>query len=191
MLPGFLACSSNNDDDNETDAVTLVSVDPNDFPEDAHCALPADGSLPTGAYVAELIDVTGVAKEDGIAIDDEFPVQSSAPVKCGTPVGFAKVVPLRSYEANVRVYPDLDDNLETVDICTVKGTAVTVVRENGECTQTLATPLVTLRCYGWAEPTVLNSDDSDTTSITVPNGAPATSIEDRTVYAHYCVKTDE
>lgn len=190
LLPGFLACDSNDSSTTEVDAITLVAVDPNDFPVETNCAELDDGSLPGGAYVAELIDVTG----DFIK---EFSVQSSKAMACGKPVGFAKAFENRSYEVLVKFYPDLDGDPSTIDVCTVEGTSVTVLGlGNGKCPRafddsalTLATPSLEFRCYGWAiEPSLTEDPPEDEKSLSEFDGAPVVAFDKRTVYARHCVK---
>jgi hypothetical protein len=165
LLPALFACNSSNSTSTELDSITLVSVDPADFPETAQCAQRSDGTFPGGAYVAELIDVSNepIADNKNDPISDikgegGFSVQRSEPIRCGNTVGFAKVVADRSYETTITIYPDIDGNPETVDICTLEGTSVAVVRpKNGKCPKTLgdtpltlATPSMTVHCSGWA-----------------------------------------
>lgn len=182
LLPGFVACSSDSSDDEATDAKTLVAIDSADFPTAANCAAPLDDTAPRGAYVAELIDVTGrlseLDPEDSL---DPFSVQSSEPVPCGKTIGFAEVTPDRLYELVVRVYPDLDGDPETVDVCTVKDTSVTVTRTDGSCTTELAAPSATLDCYGWS---------NSSKGLEDPDGGPVLAIEYRTAMAQYCRVAD-
>jgi hypothetical protein len=158
LLPVLFACNSSNSNSTEIDSITLVSVDPTDFPATALCAQRSDGTFPGGAYVAELVDVSDEPiSDDGTGVGN-FSVQRSEPIRCGKTVGFAKVVADRSYETTVKIYPDVDGNPETVDICTLEGTSVAVLRpENGKCPKTLgdtpltlATPSMTVHCSGWA-----------------------------------------
>jgi hypothetical protein len=199
-LPGFLACDSNNSNSTEVDAITLVAVDPNDFPAETNCAELDDGSLPGGAYVAELIDVTGIVEESGKSVE-EFSVQSSKAIRCGNPVGFAKAFENRSYVVQVQYYADVDGDPSTIDVCTVEGTSVTVQGlGNGKCprafddaTLTLATPSLEFRCYGWAiEPTLTGNTKKDSSEDPKPlselEGAPAVAFDKRTVYARHCIQ---
>jgi hypothetical protein len=194
LLPGFLACNSSSSSSTETDAITLIAVDPADFPAGVDCALHEDGSVPGGAYVAELIDVSGKVSTDSTNTLEEFPVQSSTPAKCGTPIGFPEAIADRVYEVDVTVYPDLDGDPNTVDICTVEGTSVTLVRPKNGCPktldgrQTLATPVTTFRCYGWAiqpSPKPLAAE-TPSEKMSPREGAPVLAIDQRTVFAHYC-----
>ena len=156
VLQALVACDSSNSASTEIDSITLVSVDPADFPATALCAQRSDGTFPGGAYVAELVDVSA-EPISGDTNEGGFSVQRSEPIRCGKTVGFAKVVADRVYETTVKIYPDVDGNPETVDICTLEGTSVAVLRpDNGKCPKTLgdtpltlATPSMTVHCSGW------------------------------------------
>jgi hypothetical protein len=183
LLPGLVACSSDDDDDVDTDALTLVAVDSADFPSAANCGVPEDSTSPRGAYVAELIDVSGAVSEAGLVKLDDFIVQSSAPVLCGKTLGFSQVTAERAYEIAVRVYPDIDGDPTTLDICTKGNTSVTVTRVDGKCTDELATPSSTFHCYGWSK-----QSDGTESSLDAPDGEPVLAIEYRTAMAHYCTE---
>ncbi|MGC4070031.1 MAG: hypothetical protein QM784_36325 [Polyangiaceae bacterium] len=170
VLPGLIACDSSSSDDTTTDAVTLVAIDSKYFPEQANCAPTISGALPGGAYVAELLDVSGATELDSETALDDFLVQVAPPVPCGRGIAFANVTENRRYEVSIRVYPDLDGDPDTVDVCTLAPTNVTMTRENGTCTSTLATPSSTLRCFGWAA-----ADDKDPARSTVSPSWPSRS----------------
>jgi hypothetical protein len=178
VLPGLIACNSSSSDDATTDAVTLVAVDSKYFPEEANCTPTVSGTLPGGAYVADLIDVSGATELDGEDLGP-FLVQVAPPVPCGRGIAFANVTENRSYEVVVRIYPDLDGDPSTVDVCTLAPTNVTTTRENGECGSKLATPSATLRCFGWEA-----VSDQDPGQL---KGKPVLAIEQREVVASYCV----
>jgi hypothetical protein len=221
MLPTLFACNSSNSASTEIDSITLVSVDPADFPKTAQCAQRSDGTFPGGAYVAELFDVSNAPISDNIS-GSGFSVQRSEPIRCGKTVGFAKVVADRVYETTVKIYPDVDGNPETVDICTLEGTSVTVLRpENGKCPKTLgdtpltlATPSMTVHCSGWAIDLGTGgsggsdsknggqssesggaggngSVGTDNSGIDYPEGKPAVAIDNRTVFTRYCVESTQ
>jgi hypothetical protein len=184
-LSGLIACDSSDTEDNTTDAVTLVAVDSKFFPTAVSCTLPESGALPGGAYVADLFDVSLDWKNEKET--QRFLVQSSPPVPCGRGIAFAKVTENRSYDVRVRIYPDLDGDPTTVDICTLAPTNVTVKREGGQCTSSLATANATLHCFGWEKPT-----DPDSSDAGAPIGMPVLALDQRKVLASYCeVSKDE
>jgi hypothetical protein len=257
----LLACGSTNQAGVTPDSVTLIAVDPADFPRtkaaeqregtggvdgqsvndgsagaagvddrptnggsDAGSSSSGDvGGNPGGCgnpagavYVGDLIDVSkDLAREAGTRLPD-FMVQSSPVTSCSRVVAFSRVVPNREYEVKVNVYPDLDGDPKTVDVCTVGGTSVTVVRNDGEdCATltgrdhpplTLARPVATLRCYGWQKDSntaVSNNaagsggdtgaDGTDGVGGTIsvsPPGGPGVALQYRTMTLHYCVETE-
>jgi hypothetical protein len=185
LLPGFLACNSSSNTDTTTDAKTLIAVDSEDFPESAACRRNADGTVAGGAFVGELIDVTGRLTTTTAYINalKDFRVRASQPVACGDSIGFADAVPNRSYEVQVMVYPDTDGDPNTVDICTRDNSNVAVAKDaDGNCTTTFVSPSETLRCHGWVD-----ESSSNNGGLGNPNGQPAIAIEFRTVTAHYCI----
>lgn len=195
LLPSFIACSSTSTATLTSDAKTLVAVDSRDFPVAAACTQDDDGTLSGGTYVAELIDVSGAisatdstpvsGKRSLDAQDNEFFVQSSGVTTCGKTVAFGDAVPDRVYEVRVSVYADLDADPTTVDVCTLKGTGVTVNKVDGKCPAlldagaTIATPAIELQCYGWQAPSTDGSPGA---------GQAVLSLSQRTVTAHYCVE---
>lgn len=192
------ACSNSSTETLTSDAVTLVAVDSRDFPDSAACTVDADGNLSGGTFVAELIDVSGIISttDDSpvsgtkslSAEDNEFMVQSSEAMPCGKSVAFADAVALRRYEVRVNVYADLDGDPTTSDVCTVEGTRVAVQKSNGKCPAlsdagtTIATPALSLRCFGWQAPSVNG---------TAGAGEPVLAINQHTVVAHYCVEATD
>jgi hypothetical protein len=228
----LLACGSTNTATTTPDSVTLIAIDPTDFPRmttstgsvvtsdagspDAALADGGTGHVAAcgtpygfGAYVAELLDVSGdLVKEAGPYVADAFPVQSSPAMPCHRTVAFGRVVPNRQYTAKVTVYADSDGDPSTLDICTLEGTSVTLARENGGCTTTLAKPVAALNCYGWqTEPLVTDVADASASEAGVMTGAggsnagldenrcdpttrgcPGLAIQYRTMTLHYCVE---
>jgi len=203
-----LACAGNDSSSGVVDALTLVAVDPADFPADAAaCGSPAG----LGSYVAELIDVSQRTEVD---IEQEsrkipnFPVQSSPPTACDRSIAFGRVVVNREYVARVSTYADLDGDPSTVDICTRERTSVALTRENGECTSHLAQPMFRFSCYGWRKPGAVNilppngaagaagtAVESPSQEASAPstvagcegNGCAGTALEYRTMSLRYCV----
>lgn len=148
----LFACSDSGSGTAIVDAHTLVAVDPVDFPStalDARGVSLCSGPDSQGAYVAELIDVSGVETDLETV---SFPVQSSPPTACSRAVAFARIVEHREYVARVWTYADSDGDPNTIDICTKGGTSVAVTRVSGECTTTPAVPVSQLKCYGWQKP---------------------------------------
>jgi len=165
------ACGSTTTATTEPDAETLIAVDPADFPGAEGCGS-AQGF---GSFVAELFDVSGRIAQDDEADDSikEFSVQSSPATACDRAVAFSRVVEYREYMARVATYADSDGDPSTIDVCTVEQTSVAVMRENGECTTTLAAPLATYDCWGWQETTQSSATDASTTNTESTNAGSA------------------
>jgi len=172
LFPLLLGCENGGDSSTRSDLLTLVMVHPEDFPVEFACG--ADSGS-TG-YVATLLDVTGDMTE-GDAPLEEFIVDTSPPTACTDSLGFSWVYPDRAYEALVELYPELDQDPDTIDVCTVAGTRAAVARVDGTCTSELVSPIGTVRCHGWVE---------SATGSAAPTGRPAIAIEYRSVSLHYC-----
>jgi hypothetical protein len=146
-----LACGATDTSTTTTDSVTMISVSPTDFPAAAQCG---DGKG-SGAYVAELIDVSRLVAQDTSNDIGEFVMQSSPATACNRSVAFGEVVENREYVVRIKTYTDSDGDPSTIDVCTLNRTSVTVPRQDGVCSETLADaaalaePLSTLFCYGW------------------------------------------
>lgn len=194
-----LACSNSGSGTVAPDAHTLVAVDPIDFPDDS---VPSGSSSPSvchgpnssGAYVAELIDVSQDTDMESLVSDLElgdFPVQASPATVCSRSVAFARVVENREYIAHIWTYPDTDGDPSTADVCTIDGTSVTVTRVNGECTTTPASPVGQFTCYGWQRSTQQDKSGGSASGRPSPScsevGCPGIALGYRLMTLHYCV----
>jgi hypothetical protein len=199
----LLACSNSGSGMAAPDAHTLVAVDPIDLPDpDAEGASIDNGVCrgpnSTGAYVAELIDVSRDVDMDSLLTESEaadFPVQASPATACTRSVAFARVVENREYIAKVWTYADADGDPDTVDVCTIDGTSVAVTRVDGRCTTMLATPVAQFTCYGWRRPAPQSAEHADATSQSPSAscdaagslGCPGIALGYRLMTLHYCV----
>lgn len=193
-----LACSNSGSGTATPDAHTLVAVDPIDFPDAPTEGVTGNPSVchgpnSSGAYVAELIDVSRDADIESLLTEPEaadfpiFPVQVSPATTCTRAVAFGRVVENRKYVATVWTYADMDGDPDTVDVCTIDGTSVTVTRINGQCTTTPATPVAQLTCYGWQRPTTETAGSTNSNPSCDELGCPGIALEYRLMTLHYCV----
>lgn len=204
-----LACSDSGSDTTTPDAYTLIAINPEDFPSVFDGVRPENtgvcsGPNSQGAYVAELVDVSGVVDTDSMTPIPDFAVQSSPATACNRTVGFARAVEHREYVARVWTYADIDGDPATIDICTIDGTSIAVMRVNGQCTTVPATPVSQLRCYGWQKPSsappemtgeplsgaagAASSSTGGAASKSCDEfGCPGVAIGYRTMTLHYCV----
>lgn len=190
----LLGCGSTSTSELIPDAATLIAIDPANFPELAceetgsdaaagNAGGSSDLTRKFGAYVAELIDVSGALALDSDVKLKDFVLQASPPVRCDRSVAFGRVTPLREYRVRVHVYRE-----SVEELCAVApGTSVVVRRdENGECGSVAVAPVARLTCDGWRELARGSSDgtggagagDSPEASPGGMAGAAATSTND-------------